>query len=308
MKLISAFETQIGCKSVEAAFNYFTSTLNKSNTYWDYFVNWEKVFGNIQEIEIDLNTLNYLVGKENIEESFKLLLKRQGSLARLIPILLACRENNFTILTSFAGGNFKYEDFSFKNKQTLTDIEIDKAYNFANKTGLLAIFQNKRVKNILDYVIGVEVGLDSNGRKNRGGTTMERIVEELLRPICARNGIEYMTQATAPRIKAKWGIDVRVDKSTRRFDFAVKTSNKLCLIETNYYGGVGSKLKATAGEYKSLYDFLSTDGHSFVWVTDGAGWNSTLRPLEETFRHIDYTLNLNMLCNGMLEAIINESV
>lgn len=306
MKLISAFEAQIGCKTVEAAFNYFTSTLNKSNTYWDYFVNWEKVFGNIQEIEIDLNTLNYLVGKENIEESFKLLLKRQGSLARLIPILLACRENNFTILTSYTCGNFKYEDFSFKNKQTLTDIEIDKAYNFATNTGLLAMFQNKRVKNVLDYVIGVEVGLDSNGRKNRGGTTMERIVEELLKPICERNGIDYMTQATAPRIKAKWGINVRVDKSTRRFDFAVKRANKLYFIETNYYGGGGSKLKATAGEYKALHDFLSHDGHTFIWVTDGVGWNSTVRPLEETFRHIDFTLNLDMLCKGILEAIIEN--
>lgn len=308
MKLLKEFETVIDCNSVEAAFKYFTSTINKSNTYWDYFVNWEKVFGNIKEIEIDLNTINYLVGKENIEVTFKELLKRQGSLVRLIPILLACRENKFTILTSYVGGDFKYEDFKFENKNILTDAEIDKAYRFASNTGLLTIFQNKKIKNILDYVIGVEVGLDSNGRKNRGGTTMERIVEELLKPICKRNGIVYMTQATATRIKAEWGITIRVDKSTRRFDFAVKKSNKLCFIETNYYGGGGSKLKATAGEYKSLYDFLLRDGHAFIWITDGEGWNSTLRPLEETFRHIDYTLNLNMLCKGMLEAILNRSL
>jgi type II restriction enzyme len=135
---------------------------------------------------------------------------------------------------------------------------------------------------------------------------MERIVEELLKPMCKRNGISYMTQATATRVKAEWGIKLRVDKSTRRFDFAVKKSNKLCLIETNYYGGGGSKLKATAGEYKALYDFLSPNNHTFIWVTDGEGWKSTLRPLEETFRHIDYTLNLNMLCKGMLEAILNK--
>ena len=306
MRLLKEFESSIGCNSVESAFRYFTNTINKSNTYWDYFVNWEKVFGNIKEIEIDLNTMNYLVGQENIEEAFKALLKRQGSLVRLIPVLLACRDRNFTVLTSYAGGEFKYEDFRFDNRTALSDEEIARAYRFAENTGLLAIFQNKRVKSIVDYVIGVEVGLDSNGRKNRGGTTMEKIVEELLMPICKRNGITCMTQATATRVKAEWGMDIRVDKSTRRFDFALKKSGRLCFIETNYYGGGGSKLKATAGEYKALYDFLTPDGHSFVWITDGEGWNSTLRPLEETFRHIDYTLNLNMLCKGMLEAILNK--
>lgn len=308
MKLIKEYRELIGCNSVEDAFRYFKGTINKSNTFWDYFVNWEKVFGNIKEIEIDLNTLNYLIGKEDIETEFKNLLKRQASIVRLIPILLACRENNFTILTSYTGGNFIFEEFTFKKKQTLTDEEIDKAYKYAKNTGLLEIFQNKKIKSVPDYVIGVEVGLDSNGRKNRGGTTMERIVEELIKPICERNKISCMSQATAARVKAEWGINLRVDKSTRRFDFAVRKANKLCLIETNYYGGGGSKLKATAGEYKSLYNFLSADGHTFIWITDGAGWTSTLRPLEETFRHIDYTLNLNMLCKGMLEAILNNEL
>ncbi|MBI3793352.1 MAG: hypothetical protein HY280_01315 [Nitrospinae bacterium] len=107
MKLLKEYKSLIGCSSVDSTFKYFTDTINKSNTYWDYFVNWEKVFGNINDIEIDLNTLNYLVGKEKIEESFKELFERQGSLARLLPILLACRENNFTVLTSYAGGDFR---------------------------------------------------------------------------------------------------------------------------------------------------------------------------------------------------------
>lgn len=188
----------------------------------------------------------------------------------------------------------------------MSDEGIDKAYRFADNTGILRLFRKKTIKNVWDYVIGVEVGLDSNGRKNRGGTMMERIVEGLLKAICERNHLDYMTQATAVTVKAKWGINLRVDKSTRRFDFAIRHNNKLCLIETNYYGGVGSKLKATAGEYKALYDFLSADGHKFIWITDGAGWESTLKPLEETFNHIDYTLNLNMVCRGVLERLIKE--
>jgi type II restriction enzyme len=308
MKILDEFKELIGCDTADAAFDYFKSTLNKSNTGWDYFVNWGKVYGNVREIEIDLNTLNYLVGKEDIEKAFKELLRRQGSLVRLIPILLACRENNFTILTNHAGGEFQYETFNFKNKQSLTDDEIDRVYKFALNTGLLAIFQNKTIKSIPDYAFGVEVGLDSNGRKNRGGTTMERIVEDILQAICTRMGIDCMPQATAARVRAEWGIDLRVDKSSRRFDFAVRKSKKLCLIETNYYGGGGSKLKATAGEYKFPHDFLSADGHAFVWVTDGTGWNSTLRPLEETFHHIDYTLNLKMICMGLLEAVLNHEL
>ncbi|MBI5189138.1 MAG: type II restriction endonuclease [Nitrospirae bacterium] len=308
MKLLKDYSSNIGCNSAETAFEYFVKTINRSITYWDYFVNWEKVFGNIQAIEMDLNTLNYLVGKDNIEEEFKVLLKRHGTIARLIPILLASRENNFTILDSYIGGNFVYEDFYFENKEQLSDIEIDKACRFAKNAGILEIFQAKKVKSIPDYVLGVEVGLDSNGRKNRGGSTMERIVEELLKPICERNGISYMVQADAARIRAEWGLNLRVDKSSRRFDFALRKSSKLCLIETNYYGGGGSKLKATAGEYKSLYDFLSEDGHAFVWITDGKGWATTLRPLEETFRHINYTLNLDMLSKGLLEAILNNEL
>lgn len=306
MKYTNIFKESLGCNSPDEVFDYFKSTLNSSITYWDYFVNWEKVLGNVRDLEIDLNTLNYLIGKEDMEKEFKYLFNRQPSLMRLIPILLACREENFKILTDFTGGQFLYEDFTFTAPKALGDEEINKAYKFVDNTGILSLFRQKTIKNIVDYVIGVEVGLDSNGRKNRGGTTMERIVGELLKPICERNKFDYMTQATATSVKAKWGINLRVDKFSRRFDFAIRHGNSLCLIETNYYGGGGSKLKATAGEYKALYDFLSADGHKFIWITDGGGWKSTLKPLEETFNHIDYTLNLNMVSNGVLERLIKE--
>ena len=306
MKYSHIFKELLGCDSSEGVFDYFKTTLNSSITYWDYFVNWETVLGNVRDFEIDLNTLNYLIGKEDMEGEFKYLFKRQPSLMRLIPILLACRKNNFKILTDFTGGKFTYEDFTFTAPKTLSDEETDKAYKFVDNTGILNLFRQKAIKNVVDYVIGVEVGLDSNGRKNRGGTTMEKIVEELLKPICSRNELDCMVQATADKVKTEWGITLRVDKSSRRFDFAIRHDNNLCLIETNYYGGGGSKLKATAGEYKTLYDFLSADRHKFIWITDGAGWKSTLKPLEETFTHIDYTLNLNMVCKGVLEKLVNE--
>ena len=110
----------------------------------------------------------------------------------------------------------------------------------------------------------------------------------------------------ASEIKRSWGIDVQVDKSSRRFDFAVRKEQSLYIIETNFYGGGGSKLKATAGEYKSLFDFLSAQSIKFIWITDGLGWKTTLRPLEEAFNHIEYTLNLKMVASGLFEEIIKK--
>lgn len=304
MKFSSIFKKKIGCNNEKEVFVYLISNLNDSIRYWDYFVNWKKVIGNTKDLEVDLNILNYLIGKENIEKEFGYLLKKHPQVVRLIPILLACREHKFKILTDLSEGNLKYEDFSFEEKRNLSDAEISKAVRFAQKSGLLKIFKDKTVKNVVDYTIGIEVGLDSNGRKNRGGTAMEKVIENFVKELCSSHGFNYIKEATAGKVLDQWGLKLKVDKSSRRFDFAVYNGKRLYLIETNYYGGGGSKLKSTAGEYKALYDFLTKDGHKFVWVTDGIGWKSTSRPLEETFYHIEYLLNLKMLTNGLLEDII----
>jgi len=304
MKFSSIFKKKIECNNEKEVFAYLINNLNDSIRYWDYFVNWKKVIGNTKDLEVDLNILNYLIGKENIEKEFAYLLKKHPQVVRLIPILLACREHKFKILTDLSEGNLKYEDFSFEEKKNLSDAEISKAVRFAQKSGLLKIFKDKTVKNIVDYTIGIEVGLDSNGRKNRGGTAMEKVTENFVKELCNGHSFTYIKEATAEKVLEQWGVKLKVDKSSRRFDFAVYNGKRLYLIETNYYGGGGSKLKSTAGEYKALYDFLTKDGHKFVWITDGIGWQSTSRPLEETFNHIEYLLNLKMLSNGLLEEII----
>jgi len=304
MKYSLIFKKKIGCNNEREVFAYLINNLNDSIRYWDYFVNWKKVIGNTKNLEVDLNILNYLVGKENIEKEFGYLLKKHPQVVRLIPVLLACREHKFKILTDLSEGNLKYEDFSFDEKKNLSNPEISKAVRFAQKSGLLKIFKDKTVKNVVDYTIGIEVGLDSNGRKNRGGTAMEKVTENFVKEICTNHGFNYIKEATAEKVLEQWGLKLRVDKSSRRFDFAVYNGKSLYLIETNYYGGGGSKLKSTAGEYKALYDFLTGDGHKFIWVTDGIGWQSTSRPLEETFNHIEYLLNLKMLTEGLLEDIV----
>lgn len=285
-------------------FNFLMSTLRESIKSWDYFVNWTKVNNNVRDVEINLNLMNYLINKENIEEEFRYLLGKHPDIIQTIPVLIASRDNKFEILYIESNDKLNSEIFDFKKKKNFTNEDIDKAVTFAKNAGIFDLFRNKTIKNLVDYVFGVEVGLDSNGRKNRTGTAMEDLVEKFIRSISNKYGFRYMLQATPTKIKSEWGYDVTVDRSERRFDFAVNTSKKLYLIETNFYGGGGSKLKATAGEYKTLYDVISNDGHEFIWITDGVGWHTANRPLEETFYHNKYILNLKMIEFGILEDIL----
>lgn len=152
-------------------------------------------------------------------------------------------------------------------------------------------------------MIGVEAGLDSNGRKNRGGHAMEDIVEYFIKDACKQSGCKYLKEANAEKIKKEWGYDVPVDKSSRRYDFVVDNGKELFIFETNFYGGGGSKLKATAGEYKSLFDVLKRK-YKFIWITDGLGWKKVHKPLKETFEYNDYLLNLDMLEKGILNYLL----
>lgn len=176
-------------------------------------------------------------------------------------------------------------------------------------SGLLNFLQNQANRSLVDYVYGVEAGLDSNARKNRSGTTMEGIVERHVTKICQQYGFAFKAQATAPFMSEEWGIEVPVDKSERRFDVAVydKNRHKVWLIETNYYGGGGSKLKAVAGEFTELSKFVTTsdDDVEFIWISDGQGWRTAHLPLAEAFGHIDNIFNLDMLKRGFLFELLS---
>lgn len=280
-------------------FNNLITTFKSSIKTWDYFVNWKKVFSNGSNLEITLNKLNYLLGKENLKEEFKKLYNLNPDIVKALPVLLAVRENKLEVFDKVIK-NSEFFDFSGTEKNP------EKYYEFLEKSGLTRLFQKDGVKNLVDYVMGVEVGLDSNGRKNRGGSLMEEIVESFIRDLCNRNGFEYLSQARATAIKSKWGVDVKVDKSERSFDFAVfnPKDKKVKLFEVNFYNGGGSKLKAVCGEFKSLYTELKEQNIDFIWITDGLGWFTTKRPLEETYNHNEYVFNLNMLETGILDKLV----
>jgi type II restriction enzyme len=290
-------------------FEYLIETLTDSIFTWDYFVAFEKVKKNIHLIEKELNLLNVLIGKENIEKEFIDLISEYPNVRKVLPILIAIRNNklkDLKIIDDFEELKSEGKIDLFNPTKELTSELKEDLINFFKESGLKNIFQDKDVKSIVDYCFGVEVGMDTNARKNRTGQSMESIVEKIIQKFAEKNNLDYIPQATQKKIKEKWNFDIEIDKTNRIFDFAVfeKNKNKIFIIETNYYGGGGSKLKSTAGEYQYLSDFLKNQGIDLIWITDGLGWKTTKKSLFETFLHNDYLLNIELVKQGTLKDII----
>lgn len=291
----------------ENAFEYLYKNFIPTISDFSYLVNWDTVVANKKKFELLLNNLNFLLGKkESFREDFEYLLRQNPAIVEAFPILLATRDKEIHLIDNYKDLN-TYR-FVFK-KPNLVNIDIiNQYYSFVEKTGLKSLFCDYDIKNLVDYVFGVEVGLNSNARKNRTGSSMEEIVENFLTDFCLRNRhITFISQATREKIFIEFNIQMNIDKNNRRFDFALFNHNtkQLYLFEVNYYSSQGSKLKATAGEYQYLDNLLKSQNIKFIWVTDGKGWLTALSSLEETFNHNDFVINLSMLKNGILQEIVS---
>jgi type II restriction enzyme len=310
MKFIQPYKEVLNCQTADEVFLYLISNLKETIKSWDYFVNWNKVLENVSEVEVSLNILNTLVGKENIKEEFVKLLCAYPEIIEALPLLIACRDQECQLFELIEENIFGYKIFDFHKKGSISADEALLYAEFLEKTGVLELFKDRKIKNVVDYVTGVEVGLDSNGRKNRSGKAMENLTEIFVKKVCDKYGYKYLAQANSISIKTYLGETVAVDKNNRQFDFVIKTPNKLYMIETNFYGGGGSKLKATAGEFKALFDFIknSNPNHGFIWITDGVGWLTSKNPLKETFEHVDYIFNLEMLQKNILEYVVSNEL
>jgi type II restriction enzyme len=294
-----------GLSDPQAAFSNFVDTLRPSLKLWDYFVNWDKVFRNTRDLEIHLNVWNYLLGKDDFEQEFKSLLSQHPQIVMALPSLVVrdgVGSQEFTIIQNIGDINGEGAHFDFRKPADSPEL-VQQAFDFVSGTGLIRLFARDGVKNLVDYVLGVEAGVDSNGRKNRSGTSMESVVGAYLESFVSDKKLEVLIQANSAIIKKTWGFEIPVDKSNRRFDFAISDGKKLVLMEVNFYGGGGSKLKATAGEYIGLGQLLAVPNVDFVWVTDGQGWLTTLNPLKAAYEKLDYIWNLNWLGQDFLEDL-----
>ncbi len=283
--------------NIKRDFNEWLSKFKSSISDYTYYVDFKKIYRNVDKIKVELNILNSLIGSNDIENEFKNIIVKYPETLECIPVLLAVRSNEIFIKDELKEYLFKF------NKMVYS---IDDYVRFMKESGLFDLLQNHIINNLYDYVLGIEVGLDSNGRKNRGGHLMENLVESYIR----KAGIkEYYKEMYISEIENKWNLDLSSisgnNVSTKRFDFVIKTDNQVYVIETNFYSSQGSKLNETARSYKMLAEEAKkVNGLTFIWFTDGIGWKNARKNLEETFNELETLYNINDLENGILDKII----
>lgn len=286
-------------------FNGWLAGFRESIADYGYYIDFEKVHCKVKELKVELNILNALIGCENIKCEFQNLIRKYPEVLRCIPLLLAVRANE--IYCQDENGGYLYQ-FDLKKVDENSANQIEHYSYFMEKTGLFDLLQNHIINSLVDYVTGVETGLDSNGRKNRGGHLMEDLVESFIAKAGFVKNRTYFKEMYIHQITQKWGIDLSAisnhGKMEKRFDFVVKTPSMIYGIETNFYGSGGSKLNETARSYKTLALETNTiDGFTFVWFTDGKGWSSARNNLEETFDVMDNIYNIKDMENGIISEV-----
>ncbi|MCI8486146.1 MAG: restriction endonuclease [Clostridia bacterium] len=290
-------------------FDEWLSTFEDSIASWRYYTDFDKVYSNVNKIKNELNLLNGLIGSKNIEQEFKELVKEYPNVLKAIPILIAKREKIVIIKDAIQDYYYNFTKMNYS---------IEEYSMFMRKTGVYDLLENHLVSNLYDYVTGVEVGMDTNARKNRTGDAMEDLVESYIVEAGFVKNHNYYKEVTSTQLKEKWNIDLKeilknIDVATKnkkvkmaekRFDFVVENNNMLYLIETNFYGSQGSKLNETARSYKMLNEELKKiKDVKFVWFTDGKGWNTAKGNLEETFNEMEDIYCIAEMKNSIMNKI-----
>ncbi len=279
-------------------FGEWLGKFRKSICDYSYYVNFDKVYKNVEELRVELNIMNSLIGSKNIEDDFRDLVERYPEILKCIPILLAVRGTEIFAMDD--DGAYVYDFSTYSGN-------ADEYAVFMQKTGLFDLISEHLINSLVDYVTGVETGLDSNGRKNRGGHLMEDLVEKYIK----ETDVEYYKEMYLSDIEKKWGVDLSSlsndGKAEKRFDYVVKTDDTIYGIETNFYASSGSKLNETARSYKMLaQESEEVPGFVFVWVTDGLGWKSARNNLRETFEITEHIYSIVELEEGAFDRLFSE--
>ena len=283
-------------------FEAWLLTMKDSIATWNYYTDFPKVYENVEKVKVELNILNSLIASPNIEQEFIALVNRFPEVIKVIPILLAKREKEIkvidpkeTYIFNFAKMNYSVEQYAL----------------FMKNSGLFDLIQKHIINNLVDYVLGVEVGMDTNGRKNRTGDAMEDLVESYLIKAGLKKDKNYFKELNKSVVEQMYGLDLsgisNQDKTEKRFDFVfTDQTGHVYACECNFYSGGGSKLNETARSYKMIAEEArDVIGVEFVWVTDGGGWRSARRNLEETFNTMQHLYNINDMENGVFLSLFS---
>jgi type II restriction enzyme len=292
-------------KNIESVIEKFHDTIIDTNRSYNFFVDWDKVRNNITKYKIEFHILNSLVGSKQFEDDLKEILQKYPQVLPAIPILLAIRELNFKVIKDFTDKVPKVVNYDF-NVRNLTPEDIDNIIEFFDKTGLKNLFINTVTKNIYDYAIGVEVGLDSHARKNRSGDAMELLLKPIIEEIAKKKGIQtILFQKTFEYLETNYKIKVNSSIRNRKADFIlIKNNKKVINIEVNFFSGTGSKPQEIVDSYIERQNELKNNGFEFIWITDGEGWKGQKNQIHKGFEKIDYLLNLYFVRIGLLEEIL----
>ena len=261
-------------------FDKFISQLRETNQTLDFFCDFSKITQNVEDIKLSLCMLNSLIGASDLRKAVETIWNRDRRAFSVMDILIAVRTRDKKKIIDSIGRCIPMEDLFFS---------VDGVMTFLQDTGLADILQKQRIKDLVDYVFGIETGLDSNARKNRSGDIMERTVAGIL----SRAGVHYRQEVYSnewPAITKALGDD------EKRFDFVIETPSKTYLMEVNFYSGGGSKLNEVARSYSDIAPKINTvSGFEFVWITDGMGWMSAKNKLQEAFGIIPSVYNLTSI-------------
>ena len=267
-------------------FNEFMSLLRETNQTLDFFCDFNKVNQNVDNIKLSLCMLNSLIGTTDLPKAVETIWNRDKSAFQVMDILIAVR----------SGG--RKHIINSKDECIVMDTlftSVDGVLEYLKDTGLAEVFQKQQVKDLVDYVFGIETGLDTNARKNRSGHIMEGAVAKIFRD----NDVQYLQEV----FSSEWpAITESLGSDEKRFDFVVKRDTKTFLIEVNFYSGGGSKLNETARSYTEIGPKInSVEGFEFVWITDGLGWHSARNKLKEAYDTIPRVYNLSTLASFIEE-------
>ncbi len=277
-------------------FNEWLSQFRETIADYKYYVDFESVFEKAKKYKIELNILNSLIGSETIENDFVNILDLYPEVIKCIPILLAKREKEIYCIDSNGEFIYNFNQMNYSKEQYVY---------FMKETGLFDLIQKHIINNLFDYVTGVEAGLNSNGRKNRGGHLMENLVESYIIKAGFEKDKTYYKEMYLSDLEKLTGLNLsnlsNFGSTEKRFDYVILTNDCVYACECNFYASQGSKLNETARSYKTLaLEAKQIPGFKFVWFTDGCGWKSAKNNLKETFDVLDDIYNIKELENGAL--------
>lgn len=298
---LSIYRKFYDIKATTDLVNKFQETLMVSNKTFSYFVDWPKVKENIQRYDYEINILNYLIGSTNVQAKLKEILGKNPEVLPVIPLIIAVRDSEINVIEDPVKPTETMKQFNFDRKDKLSEKEIEKIVSFCEKSGILKLFSDFKIKNLRDFLLGVETGLDTNARKNRSGMAMESLISPILDKI---KGVKIIKQKTFKYLEETEKIKIPQKLSNRKFDYVIINKDKYFNMEVNYYDGQGSKPQEIVDSYINRRNELVKESWGFIWLTDGVGWRGGTSQITNAFNDMEYVLNIEFARKGILEEII----